>query len=267
MNTNDTTKLRHIKSMICYNPINTNSQSFFNWTFVICIYLYLFVFIFPVSAQERVESPNFRIEFPNLNSGAGIPSSSNYRLDSTLGQTGPGEYSSSGYRVKAGFQYIHSIIPFSFSISDLQINFGTLTPNSPSTDTSTLTVSAGGAGGYSVKASENNSLKTSDGGDTIIDTLCDTTCSESLATVWTSTSKYGFGFNMSGDDVPADFTNSTYFRQFADRSSAETEKTIMSSVNVGRSRTATITYKVNVSGVQPAGVYRNILTFTAIPSY
>lgn len=220
-----------------------------------------------VSAQERVESANYRIIFPNFNSGAGIPTSTNFNLNTTLGQNAPGLYSSAGYRVKAGFQYINSIIPFSFSISDIQKNLGTLTPNSPSTSTSTITVSAGGAGGYIVKASENHPLQTSAATDTIIDTLCDTTCSESTAAVWSSTTKYGFGFNMSGNDIPADFTDSTYFRQFADRSNSETQATIMSSVNVGSSRTATITYKVNISGVQPAGIYQNVIMFTAIPSY
>ncbi len=108
---------------------------------------------------------------------------------------------------------------------------------------------------------------TADSSDVIIDTLCDTTCSETTAGVWTSASKYGFGFNMTGDDISADFTNSTYFRQFADRSNAESAKTIMTSANVGRSRTATITYKLNVSTVQPAGTYRNVIMYTAIPSY
>ena len=220
-----------------------------------------------VSAQERIESTNYRIVFPNLNSGAGVPTSTNYNLNTTLGQTGPGEYSSTGYKVKAGFQYINSIIPFSFSISDIQKNFGTLTPTSPSTSSSTIIVSAGGAGGYSVKASENHPMQTSDASDSIIDTLCDTTCSETSAAVWTSTTKYGFGFNMSGNDVPADFVGATYYRQFADRSTAESDATIMSSTNVGTSRTATITYKVNVSSVQPAGTYQNIIRFTAIPSY
>jgi hypothetical protein len=250
--------------------MSTNEHQFqiFNWAFVfICIYLYLFVIISPVLAQERVESTNYRIIFPNLNSGAGIPTSTNYSLNTTLGQTGPGEYSSSGYRVKAGFQYISSIIPFSFTVSDIQKNFGSITPNSPSTSTSTLTVSAGGAGGYSIKASENNPLMTADSSDIIIDTLCDTTCSETTAGVWTSASKYGFGFNMTGDDVPADFTDATYFRQFADRSNTESPAVIMTSANVGRSRTATITYKVNIGTGQPSGTYRNVIMYTAIPSY
>lgn len=245
----------------------TNLQKF---AAVLFLFAYLLICRFAysdVTAQERVESANYRIIFPNFNSGAGIPSSNNYSLNTTIGQNAPGLYSSAGYRVKAGFQYISSIIPFSFAVSDIQKNFGTLTPNSPSTTTSTLIVSAGGAGGYLIKASENHPLQTFDASDSIIDTLCDTTCSETAAAVWSSSTKYGFGFNMSGDDIPADFTDSTYFRQFADRSNSEAQTTIMSSVNVGRERTATITYKVNVSSVQPAGTYQNIIMFTAIPGY
>lgn len=237
--------------------------------FVFCFVFFctLYYVLGTANAQERVESANYRIIFPNFNSGAGIPTSSNYELNTTLGQTAAGQFSSSGYRVKSGFQYINSIIPFSFSVSDIQKNFGTLTPDTPSTSTSTIVVSAGGAGGYSIKASENNPLQTAGGLETIIDTLCDTTCSETTAGSWTSTTKYGFGFNMNGDDVPTDFTNTNYFRQFADRSNAESPATIMTSNNVGRERTATITYKVNISDVQPSGTYQNIITFTAIPSY
>ncbi|MBL7036768.1 hypothetical protein ISR94_02910 [Candidatus Microgenomates bacterium] len=221
-----------------------------------------------VLAQARINSDNFTIQFPNFNSGAGIPSSSNYLLDSTLGQGAPGLFSSAGYRVKSGFQYIHSIIPFSFSVSDIQIAFGTLTPDTPSTDTSTLTVSAGGASGYSVTAAENNPLKTFTGGNTIADTTCDgADCDESTATVWSSASIYGFGYNMSGDDVPAGFTDGTYYKQFSDLSLAETPETVMSSVNVGSARSSTIKYKVNVSDVQPGGTYQNIITFVAVPGY
>lgn len=237
--------------------------------FTICLSLLLsfLVKVDSASAQERIESTHYRIIFPNFNSGAGVPTSSGYNLNSTIGQTAPGLFSSSGYRVKAGFQYINSIIPFSFSVSDIQINFGTLTPNTPSTDTSTIIVSAGGAGGYDVTVAENNPLKSTNTLSTIADTLCDTTCSESLAASWTSSTKYGFGFNLTGNDIAADFTNSNYFRQFADLSNAETPQTIMSSNNVGETRTATITYKVNVGPTQEAGTYQNVIKFSAIPGY
>lgn len=235
---------------------------------LLTILLFAFYFLPPKThAQAVVESPNYKIQMPNFNSGAGIPSSSNYKLDTTIGQTAPGLYSSAGYLVRSGFQYIHSIIPFSFSMSNFLINFGTLVPGTPSTLTSTLTVSAGGAGGYKVITRENNYLSSA-GGNTIPDTTCDAgSCTQAVAKVWSLPTTYGFGYNMYGDDVPADFTDNTYFRHFANASQGQTDQIVMSSANVGRERTATITYKVNISGVQPAGTYQNVILFTAIPSF
>jgi len=220
-------------------------------------------------AQSAIRSPNYKIDWPNVNMGAGLPYSETYKMGVTMGQTAPGLYSSTGYKIRAGFQYIHSIIPFSFSISDISIDFGSLTPGVPVTQTNTLTVSVGGAGGYVVKVSENNPLK-STAGATIPDTICDggaNTCTETTAKPWTSNSAYGFGFNMSGTDIPSDFVDSTYFRQFADRNSDEQPQTIMNGTNVGRNKQATVTYKVNISSLQPAGRYENILSFIAIPTY
>lgn len=234
---------------------------------LICTGLFLVHMPTPVLAQAVIQSPNYLIQMPNLNSGAGIPTSTNYGLNTTIGQTAAGLFTSSGYRVKAGFQYISSIIPFSFAISSISINFGHLIPQTPATVTNTLTVSSGGAGGYQVKASENNPMKVQGIARTISDTNCDTTCSETTAGVWSSNSKYGFGFNMTGNDIPADFIGITYYRQFADRSSSESPQIIMSSIYVGRARQSTVTYKVNISGVQPPGTYQNTITYTAIPAY
>jgi hypothetical protein len=218
---------------------------------------------------DNFESERYRIQFGNISEGGENLSSSSYNLGVSLGQTAVGEFQSTGYIVKAGFQYIHSIIPFSFSISSTSINFGTLIPQTPSTQATTLTVSFGGAGQYLVTAVEKTPLKTISG-NTIPNTSCDgggNTCTVSTAKPWTSSSKYGFGYNMSGDDVPADFTNSTYYRPFPDESAAEDPETVMSSVNVGRSRQATATFKSNISGVQPAGSYHAIVQYTATGSY
>lgn len=72
---------------------------------------------------------------------------------------------------------------------------------------------------------------------------------------------------MSGNDVPADFIDTTYFRQFADSSLLEPAQIVMSSANVGKNRQATVTYKVNISSTQAAGTYRNIIMFIATPSF
>lgn len=231
--------------------------------FVICN----LAFVTPIFAQAVIRSDNYEIQMPNFNSGAGIPSSGNYKLDTTIGQTAAGLYTSTGYLVRSGFQYIHSIIPFSFSMSNYLINFDTVIPGTPKTLTSTLTVSSGGAGGYKVMARETDYLKATTG-DSIPDTTCDSSsCNETTAGVWSLSSTYGFGYNMSGTDIPSDFVNSTYFRHFANAAQSQTDKIVMSSNIVGRGRVSTITYKLNVSGVQPAGKYQNRILFTAIPSY
>jgi len=214
-----------------------------------------------------MSSDGYIIQWGNVNIGGGRKTSDSYTLTDTLGQIAPGRYESAGYIVRAGFQYIHSIIPFTFTISDITIDFGSLTPQSPVTQTNTLTVSAGGAGGYQVLAFENHPLR-SDNNDEIPDTTCDNgNCSETNAEVWTQNTTYGFGYNMSGDDVPTEFVDATYFKQFADEESGETPQVVMSSDTATKSSVATVTYKVNISSLQAAGKYENALVFIAVPGY
>ena len=220
-----------------------------------------------ILAIPQMESDSYKLKFTNLNMTSGSKESSNFKILDTLGQTGPGQYSSTGYYVKAGFPYIKTIIDFSFTISDLSIDFGSLTPSTFATQTNSLTVSAGGAGGYSVTAIEDHPLKLQATATTIPDTTCDSSCDETTAAVWSDTANFGFGFNLTGDDIASDFTDSTYFRQFADLASAESPQTIMTSSDVGTSRTATVTYKLNISASQAAGDYSNQITYAAIPTY
>ncbi len=215
----------------------------------------------------NMKSENYRIQWGNINLGSGQPSSTNYNLGLTLGQIAPGLYTGTGFKVRAGFQYIHSIIPFSFQISKLAIDLGTLTPQTPATDNQTLTVSAGGAGGYQVLAFEAHPLRSEAGVD-ISDTTCDNgSCDETTAGVWTQTTTYGFGFNISGDDIPSDFVDNTYFRQFADQEAGESAQIIMSNSGVVKQAQATVTFKANISATQAAGNYRTNIVYLAVPSY
>ena len=216
-----------------------------------------------------MDSSRFKIESANVEIAGGNKSSSSYKLADTVGQLAAGQYSSSGYVVKAGFQYLHSIIPFRFSVSDVNIALGTLVPSTPSTATTNLSVYFGGAGQYQVTAIEEGPLKTQSL-NAISDTSCDggaNTCNESLAKVWSSSSAYGFGYGMSGNDIPADFIDGTYFRPFPDRTSAESPATVMTSINVGKNRSSTVTFKTNISSIQPAGSYQTVINFVATPSY
>ncbi|MDD4410235.1 MAG: hypothetical protein PHE32_00815 [Candidatus Shapirobacteria bacterium] len=199
----------------------------------------------------------------------GKKTSSTYTLTDSVGQNAPGQYDSTGYTVKAGFQYIYeSNIPFSFQISNLDLNFGNLVPSVGSTVSNTLTISTPTAHGYDILTIANHPLKTIGGNSTIPDTKCDSnTCSESTSDVWTSSTAYGFGLNGSGDGTSSFFSNSTYFRQFADNSAGETAKIIMSENIPVKDHIATITYKVNISPDQTAGTYQNSINYIAIPKY
>jgi len=223
------------------------------------------------TATAAMTSPDYKLQMPNLNFAAGSATSPNFKLGFTAGQTSPGVYTSTGYKVRAGFWYIKSIIPFAFSVSPTLIDFGTLTAGSPKTDTITLTVSAGGAGGYQVTAQENNPL-TSSANNTIPDTTCDNgSCDEHNASTWSQNTTYGFGYTMYGNDVPTPFPTAApagnQYKQFSDKSLNETPEPVMLSSVVGKNRSATMTLKINISGTQAAGNYQNVIIFVATPTY
>lgn len=226
--------------------------------------LFLFATVSPTLA-ETLESTSYKIRFGNFNMTAGSKSSASYSLTDTVGQTAAGLFSSAGYSVKAGFQYLYTLYDFSFAISDLTVDLGTLTPNSFSTDTNTLTVSAPGQG-YSVTTFETNRLQS--GSNFIPDTSCNSgTCTDSAAGVWDSTSAFGFGYNADGDDVAADFTDTTYFRPFPDLSLGDSAATVMTSSSAGQNRSSTITYQANISDTQAAGNYLTQIIYIATPVY
>lgn len=223
-----------------------------------------------INAQTSMSNGSYVIEFPNLNSFAGKPSNSSYKLGITGGQTAQGLFSGTNYKVRAGFQYLVSTLPFSFSISSLFIEFGPITPGAPVTRTNTLTVSNGSAYGYTVLARENHPLRVDASGASIPDTTCDTgTCNEQVAAPWTSLTTFGFGYrcdNITGADCQSGFATATNYRQFASSESAELAQPVMRGVNRGKNIQTQITYKVNVSTTQPAGEYRNAITYIAVPS-
>jgi hypothetical protein len=64
--------------------------------------------------------------------------------------------------------------------------------------------------------------------------------------------------------------SSSHFRPFPDRTTLPTPESpavIMSSANVGRDRQATLTFKANISSVQPVGSYQTVINFVATPGF
>lgn len=221
--------------------------------------------------SDRLESESYVVTFGNFNVTSGEKSSASYNLTDTVGQiaNGPyGQFGSSGYVIGGGFQYIYTIDTFSFRITDVSVELGELTPGAHATAGHDLIISTKGAGGYYVYAYERHPLRHTNGTPDIPDTSCDAgTCTISSAGVWSNTTIPGFGFNMSGDDVAADFIDSTYFRPFADDSASDTMQVVMSSTNVGQNRTATVTYKAGITGAQASGDYQTNVLYVAVPGY
>lgn len=215
-------------------------------------------------------SDEYAITEGNLNSAAGRPTSSTYKLGVTVGELGSGRYTGTNYTVRAGFQYISSIIRFNFTLSSILIDFGTLSPTNPVTRTQTLTLSNGSAHGYTVTAQENHPLQVDSTGAQIPDTTCDGgTCTESTSAAWANTLTYGFGYrcdNVVATDCASGFSTGTFYKQFSDANASETPQSVMTGVNVGRNKQVQITYKANVSGTQPGGNYKNVIMYIATPT-
>jgi hypothetical protein len=232
-------------------------------------YVLGFMFAPPALAQTMSNS-DYIIQMGNLNSISGKPTGSGFKLSYTSGQTGPGLYSGTNYKVRAGFQYISSIIPFRFSITNNFIDFGIINPTSPVLRTSLLTISNGSAFGYQVTASDNHNLRVNSSGNEIPPATCGDsgpTCTPTTAGPWTSTLTYGFGYrcdNNTGTDCNTQFTDSTYYKPFIASPSAVA---VMSGATVGRNKVTQITYKLNISGSQPAGLYTNVINYIATPTF
>ena len=230
----------------------------------------IFTFGFPDFAlADNLISPNFQIKMGTINITGGEKSSASYKVTDTVGQTFQGQFDSAGFTIKAGFQYIYSRIPFTFTISNLDLNFGSLVPGTPSLLTNILTVTTGSAFGYSVKALEDHPLRLINGATTIPDTSCDLalTCTQTDATPWTTGTAYGFGYNVQGTDVDTvDFVNNSYFRPFPIQN-LDLPATIMSRSGIATDSAATVTYKINISGSQAAGTYQNNIQYIAIPAF
>jgi hypothetical protein len=241
----------------------------FKTIFLFSIFLFLLFFVKKNILAQTFDSASFHIDFGNFNMTAGKKSSTNYTLTDTVGQNAPGRFDNTGYVIKSGFQYLYDeVIPLSFKISNLELNFGSLVPSIGSTLSNTLTISTPTGHGYDILAIASHPLATLGANYTIPDTKCDASdCTSSTSGAWTSNSTYGFGFNANGNGTSPYFTNTNYFRCFANNSSGESAKVIMSENTPVKNHSAVITYKINIPPTQSAGTYQNSINFIAVPKY
>lgn len=229
------------------------------------------IFVPSTQAQSEMKNDSYRIQLGSFNVSSGKPTNANYKIGFTVGNTAAGLDVGANYKVKSGFQYIHPIDQFVFSLSSLFIDFGVINPGEPITRTNTLTVTNRTAHGYQVTALENSEMKLKNSDIVIPDTTCDSgSCSETSAATWSNPLTFGFGYrcdDLSGSDCDSGFSTSSYFKQFSNASKGESPAVVMSGADSGVDKQVQITYKVNISNTQPAGEYLNTITYIATPFY
>lgn len=229
--------------------------------------------------SQTFTSTNYKIQWGTFDIAGGTKKApSGLTLTDSVGQNAPGQFNSAGYIVKSGFQYAYDqVYPFAFKIDNLNLNFGSLTPQVGTTLTNIITVSTPSSKGYEILAFEDHPLNSFGTNTTIPDTTCDAgTCSETSSGVWTGNTSFGFGFNavgingsgaVTGVGTSGIFTNTTYFRQFANNQAGENNQIIMTESQPVKDHQARISYRIVVSQNQPAGVYQNSINFIAVPKY
>jgi len=218
----------------------------------------------------RLSNDKYILHEGNFNYTSGRGSNADFDLTFTGGELAQGLFSGPNYSVRSGFQYYYSIIPFEFAVSSQFVDFGPLIPGTPVTRTNRLILSNGSAFGYDVVVFENHALRVFSTGNDIPDTTCDSgTCSETTSAEWSQNTTYGFGYrcdDITGTECDSGFTTANYYKQFANLEELETLQSVMSGANVGKDFETQITYKVNVSSTQAAGLYQNLVTYIATPS-
>lgn len=158
---------------------------------------------------------------------------------------------------------------FSITHSQTAIDFGTLSATNPVIRTSEFTLLSP-LQGAQIIANQDRPM-TATNRQFVPDTTCDNgVCTAGLASIWESSLTYGFGYRCESEDKGVcdnAFTHPNTYKQFADASANESFQTILASKQSKQLTRGKITYKINISGTQPLGGYRNTITFIAIPNF
>ena len=208
------------------------------------------------------------MQMGNFNFLSGSTSSSSYDLHETGGELAIGQSDSASYTVKSGFEYVRTLIPFSFTLSQNYIDFGTINPQTFYTDALSINVTSGAAFGYKVTSIQNHRLENQDySGIYMPNTVGDSaTITPTVQGVWVNTNTYGLGYtlsNITGTD--ASFTSG--YRSFSDSSLLESPITVMSNNGAVPESEVSVTYKLNVDPIQQNGEYQNIVTYTMTATF
>lgn len=180
----------------------------------------------------------------------------------------PGIFYGENYKVTSDPLSKKKNYPLQFSVSDIAINFGDITPGEPVTRSTNLLINSNLPQGYQIMAVENHELRNASN-QNIPDTTCDAgNCTILTAAPWDNPLTYGLGYrcnNISGQICLPDFQSNISYKPLPNSEKDQSPQIIASN---SRETTEAITeqiLKVNISQGQEKGLYQNIIRYIAVP--
>ena len=105
-----------------------------------------------------VFAQNHKIENDTIDQMGQEKESDNYKMNDALEQTASGEIAGSNFKIQSGIMY-YDLIPLSFTLSNTSVDFGMLTPHTPATGSTDITVITNSPEGYQVTVYETTPLQ------------------------------------------------------------------------------------------------------------
>lgn len=218
----------------------------------IIVLLFLLFFVEKVFAAN---SANYRIESDVIGIGGNSSNSASYNISDTLGQPVIGAGSSASYKTQDGFWHTVNF-SISMSVNSGNSNLGSVTPGTPITGQTLISVITDAWGGYDLLTSQNHAMTHTDA----VTTISDYACSISSPCAW---SGQGLGFTVnSGTSVEAKWGVSPDYN-YAAFPLSQTVFHAKGGYTSGVDQTIT-GYKLNIPTTQKAGQYSNIITYTVM---
>lgn len=240
--------------------------------YLLLVTCYLLLVIAPTASGQTMSNKDYKIKMEGFNTISGTTANTDYEVRSTVGDLSPVVSEGVNFKVRTGLENIASALPFSVSLSLETVDFGSLSPTNPIIRTVDLSIYSLSAYGYSILAFEDHPLQMNPdaSGANIPNTTCDNgRCSHENPQEWTNTLTYGFGYrcdNVTGFNCNSSFSKPNFYKQFADNSNSMPPQSVMAGIG-SKNKDVRLSYKVNISGNQPQGIYSNIITFIAIPNF
>lgn len=213
------------------------------------------IFTIPTLALAVTQSENYKVTADNFGFAGDEGSSETYNLTDTIGEPIVGTGTSENYGTQSGFWYKENIL-MSVVLDTTTEDLGTLTPGTPNTGETVVSVTTDCVAGYDLYVKQDTQMTHTDTTTTIPNYSCDIT----TPCLWTGT---GLGFSITaGTSVDAKWGTSPNFK-YAYFPSTDTKIHEKTTYSLNADDT-TVEYKIDTPSTQKAGTYSNNITYTAI---